>query len=63
MVLIDFHAKLTIIGRYKDFHLFIFPSANIIIRAKASKNRAIYKAVALTGRIADCDYTQGVALG
>ena len=33
------------------------------VRAKASKNQAIYKAVALTGRIADCYYTQGVALG
>ena len=33
------------------------------VRAKASKNRAICKAVALTGRLADCYYTQGVALG
>ena len=32
-------------------------------RAKASKNEAIYKAFALTGRFADCYYTQGVALG
>ncbi|MDD6529896.1 MAG: hypothetical protein PUF41_07870, partial [Prevotella copri] len=30
IVLIYFPAKLTIICRYKDFHLFIFPSANII---------------------------------
>ena len=33
------------------------------VRAKALKLQAIYKAVALTGRIADCLYTQGVALG
>ena len=33
------------------------------VRAKALKYRAIYKAFALTGRLADCDYTQGVALG
>ena len=33
------------------------------VRAKALKLLAIYKAVALTGRIADCQYTQGVALG
>ena len=33
------------------------------VRAKALKYRAIYKAVALTGRIADCHYTQGAALG
>ena len=33
------------------------------VRAKASKNQAICKAVALTGRLADCYYTQGVALG
>ena len=33
------------------------------VRAKALKNRAIYKAFALTGRLADCFYTQGVALG
>ena len=33
------------------------------VRAKASKNEAIYKAFALTGRLADCYYTQGVALG
>ena len=32
-------------------------------RAEASKNEAIYKAFALTGRLADCYYTQGVALG
>ncbi|MBD9073155.1 MAG: hypothetical protein EGR43_04015, partial [Prevotella sp.] len=78
-------AKLTIICRYKDFHLFIFPSANIIegaealspgqrpgllrmiayrpVRAKALKLQAIYKAVALTGRLADSHYTQGDALG
>ena len=33
------------------------------VRAKALKLQAIYKAVALTGRIADCHYTQGDALG
>jgi len=33
------------------------------VRAKALKYQAIYKAVALTGRIADCHYTQGDALG
>ena len=33
------------------------------VRAKALKFQAIYKAVALTGRIADCHYTQGDALG
>ena len=33
------------------------------VRAKALKLLAIYKAVALTGRIADCLYTQGDALG
>ena len=29
------------------------------VRAKALKYRAIYKAFALTGRLADCYYTQG----
>ena len=33
------------------------------VRAKALKYRAINKAFALTGRLADCYYTQGVALG
>ena len=33
------------------------------VRAKALKYRAIYKAFALTGRLADCYYTQGDALG
>ena len=33
------------------------------VRAKALKLLAIYKAVALTGRIAYCHYTQGAALG
>ena len=33
------------------------------VRAKALKYRAISKAFALTGRLADCLYTQGVALG
>ena len=33
------------------------------VRAKALKLQAIYKAVALTGRTADCHYTQGDALG
>ena len=33
------------------------------VRAKALKFRAIYKAFALTGRLADCHYTQGDALG
>ena len=33
------------------------------VRAKAFKYQAIYKAFALTGRLADCHYTQGDALG
>ena len=33
------------------------------VRAKAFKNRTIYKAFALTGRLADWHYTQGAALG
>ena len=33
------------------------------VRAKALKYRALYKAFALTGRLADCHYTQGDALG
>ena len=33
------------------------------VRAKALKLQAIYKAFALTGRLADCYYTQGDALG
>ena len=33
------------------------------VRAKALKLLAIYKAFALTGRLADCLYTQGAALG
>ena len=33
------------------------------VRAKALKLQAIFKAFALTGRLADCHYTQGVALG
>ena len=33
------------------------------VRAKAFKYQAIYKAFALTGRLADYFYTQGVALG
>ena len=33
------------------------------VRAKALKLLTIYKAFALTGRLADCHYTQGVALG
>jgi len=33
------------------------------VRAKALKFPAISKAFALTGRLADCLYTQGVALG
>ena len=63
IVLIYFPAKLTKVCRYKDFHLFIFPSANIIVRAKALKLQAKHKAFALTGRLADCYYTQGDALG
>ncbi|MBP8642214.1 MAG: hypothetical protein KBH89_04145, partial [Prevotella sp.] len=35
IVLIYFPAKLTKVCRYKDFHLFIFPSANIIEGAKS----------------------------
>ena len=58
-----YSAKLTKVCRYKDFYLFIFPSANIIVRAKALKNLAICKAFALTGRLAGCYYTQGDALG
>ena len=42
---------------------FIFPSANIIVRAKALKLQAKHKAFALTGRLADCHHTKGVALG
>ena len=33
------------------------------VRAKAFKYQAINKAFALTGRLADCCYTQGDALG
>jgi len=33
------------------------------VRAKALKLQATNKAFALTGRLADCYYTQGVALG
>ena len=33
------------------------------VRAKAFKYQAIYKAFALTGRLTDCYYTQGDALG
>ena len=33
------------------------------VRAKALKYWAINKAFALTGRLADCYYTQGAALG
>jgi len=33
------------------------------VRAKALKLLTIYKAFALTGRLAGCLYTQGVALG
>ena len=33
------------------------------VRAKALKLQANYKAFALTGRLADCHYTQGAALG
>jgi hypothetical protein len=33
------------------------------VRAKAFKYLATYKAFALTGRLADCYYTQGAALG
>ena len=33
------------------------------VRAKAFKYLAIYKAFALTGRLADCHHTQGDALG
>ena len=33
------------------------------VRAKALKLQAKHKAFALTGRLADCDYTQGDALG
>ena len=63
IVLIYFPAKLTKVCRYKDFHLFIFPSANIIVRAKALKLQAKHKAFALTGRLACTHHTQGAALG
>ena len=33
------------------------------VRAKALKYLTVYKAFALTGRLADCHYTQGAALG
>ena len=33
------------------------------VRAKALKLLTIFKAFALTGRLADCHYTQGAALG
>ena len=33
------------------------------VRAKALKLLANYKAFALTGRLVDCQYTQGAALG
>ena len=33
------------------------------VRAKALKYWVIYKAFSLTGRLADCYYTQGAALG
>ena len=33
------------------------------VRAKALKIKAIHKAFSLTGRLADCLYTQGDALG
>jgi len=33
------------------------------VRAKALNLLALFKAFALTGRIADCHYTQGAALG
>ena len=33
------------------------------VRAKALKYLAVYKAFALTGRLVDCHYTQGAALG
>ena len=32
-------------------------------KGKSFKIQAIYKAFALTGRLADCSYTQGDALG
>ena len=34
-----------------------------LLRAKALKIKAIHKAFALTGRLADCYYTPGAALG
>ena len=39
------------------------PEAARPVRAKALKYRTIYKAFALTGRLADCHCTQGDALG
>ena len=51
IVLIYFSAKLTKVCRYKDFHLFIFPSANIIVRAKALKNRVFTRLLPLQGAL------------
>ena len=42
---------------------FLWTQACRSVRAKAFKYQAIYKAFALTGRIVDCHYTQGDALG
>ena len=42
---------------------FLWTQACRPVRAKAFKYQAIYKAFALTGRIVDCHYTQGDALG
>jgi hypothetical protein len=43
---------------------FLKPILNTLpVRAEALKIKAIHKAFALTGRLADCSYTQGAALG
>lgn len=42
---------------------FLWTQACRPVRAKAFKYQAIYKAFALTGRLADCHYTQSDALG
>ena len=51
IVLIYFPAKLTKVCRYKDFYLFICPSANIIVRAKALKTQQIVRLLPLQGAL------------
>ena len=47
----------------KAFDLYGWNYAARPERAEALKIKAIHKAFALTGRLADCLYTQGDALG